>query len=149
VVPEYDRATFNPKRELRMDSATGFITLMAALSLAVERTVEVVKGFVPFLNQPSSDPKADARRGALVRVLAAVCGGFVAAGAQSQINATAHFLSYQSMGFMSYVIIGLLTCGGSAFWNHVLDILQKYKNKPEAKEVEAIVQKAIAAKAGK
>ena len=116
-----------------MESVSGFLTLMAAVSLAVERTTEIIKGFVPFLNQPSKDPTIEGIRGALVRLIAALCGGCAAYAAQSQIKASAFLLSSGSIGWWSYALIGLMACSGSAFWNHLLDILQNLKNvKPQA-----------------
>ena len=124
-------------------NATGFVTLMGGLSLAVERTVETIKGFVPFLNEPiTNDPKKDARRGAMVRLLAAIVGAFAAAGVQSQVTATAPVLSVSNIGFTSYIILGLLTSGGSAFWNHILDLLQAMKQKQAATPAPAAVPAA-------
>jgi hypothetical protein len=123
---------------------TAFITLMAALSVGVERAVETIKGFVPYLNEPISDPKKDGVRGAIVRIIAAICGGIAAAGVQSQVAATAPILSASNIGFASYVILGLLTSGGSAFWNHILDLLQKLKSPKPAPPAGA----AAAATAG-
>ena len=116
---------------------------MGGLSLAVERTVETIKGFVPFLNEPiTNDPKKDARRGAMVRLLAAIVGAFAAAGVQSQVTATAPVLSVSNIGFTSYIILGLLTSGGSAFWNHILDLLQAMKQKQAATPAPAAVPAA-------
>jgi len=129
-------------------NAAGFVTLMAALSLAVERTVETIKGFVPFLNEPiTNNPRKEAQRGALVRLLAATVGAFAAAGIQSQVSATAPVLSFSNIGVLSYVILGLLTSGGSAFWNHILDLLQAIKQKQAA--AAPVKPAAVAAGAGK
>lgn len=127
-------------------NATGFVTLMGALSLGVERAVETIKGFVPYLNQNQSDPKKDQIRGAILRIIAAICGAVAAAGVQSQIAATLPALSYEKIGIASYILLGLLSAGGSAFWNQVLDVMQAIKTKNAA---PATQPNAAAAKAGK
>lgn len=133
-------------------SPTGFVTLMGALSLGVERTVETIKGIVPYLNQANPDPKKDQMRGVILRIIAIICGAVASAGVQSQVVATASILSYDKIGFVSYILIGLLTAGGSAFWNQVLDVLQTMKTKGAAAGAQGGTQTgapAIAAKAGK
>jgi hypothetical protein len=111
-------------------NATGFVTLMGALSLGVERTVETIKGIVPYLQtKPNPDPKKDEIRAVVLRIIAIICGAFAAMGVQSQVTATAPVLSYENIHFLSYILIGLLTAGGSAFWNQVLDVLQTMKTK--------------------
>lgn len=128
-------------------NATGFITLMGALSLGVERAVETIKGFVPYLNQDQSDPKKDQIRGAILRIIAAICGAVAAAGVQSQVAATLPALSADKIGFASYIILGLLSAGGSAFWNQVLDVMQAIKTKGAAPATQPAA--AAAAQAGK
>lgn len=128
-------------------NATGFVTLMGALSLGVERAVETVKGFVPYLNQKQSDPKKDEIRGAVLRIIAAICGAIAAAGVQSQVAATLPALSADKIGFASYILLGLLSAGGSAFWNQVLDVMQAIKSKSAA--AATTQPAAAAAKSGK
>ena len=127
-------------------NATGFVTLMGALSLGVERTVETIKGIVPYLNQTNPDPKKDETRAVVLRIIAIVCGALAAVGVQSQVTATVPVLSYENIHFLSYLLIGLLTASGSAFWNQVLDTMQAFKTKSAAPATQPA---AAAAKAGK
>ena len=60
--------------------------------------------------------------------------------------------------WMSWAVTGLLVCGGSAFWNHILDILQATKVQKEqaaygtspaaAAELPQVVVAAVPAPAG-
>ena len=124
-------------------NVTQFAMLMAALSLGVERAVETLKGLVPALGTPIVAPanasdadkaaakKKDEIRGAVVRLIAIAFGIGAAVAAQTQITSTAPFLA--GLGTLGYVIVGLLTSGGSTFWNHIIDILGALKTQQENK----------------
>jgi hypothetical protein len=124
-------------------NVTQFAMLMAALSLGVERAVETLKGLVPVLGTPIVAPanasdadkaaakKKDELRGAVVRLIAIAFGIGAAIAAKTQIVSTAPFLT--DLGSLGYVIVGLLTSGGSAFWNHIIDILGALKTQQENK----------------
>lgn len=118
-------------------NVTQFATLMAALSLGVERAVETIKGLVPVLGvqivapanasdaEKAAAKKKDEIRGAVVRLIAIACGTGAAYAAKAQIIATAPLLA--GLGALGYVLVGLFTSGGSAFWNHIIDILGALK----------------------
>jgi len=118
-------------------NVTQFVMLMAALSLGVERAVETIKGLVPVLGMAIVAPanasdaekaaakKKDEIRGAVVRLIAIACGTGAAVAAKAQIISTAPFLA--DLGALGYVLVGLFTSGGSAFWNHIIDILGALK----------------------
>ena len=111
---------------MSMADLTQFVTLLAAMSVAVERAVEVVKGFItPVLNKMS-----DHTRGAVLQVIAVVCGAIAAYMAKSQLVGDAIAGKIVNAQF-GYVLIGLLTAGGSAFWNHVLDMIGALKSQKE------------------
>jgi len=109
-----------------MNNLTAFVTLMAAISVASERVIEILKGIIPLLGKDTHGYGEDVRR-AITQVLAGVVGAGVAYLGQSEIASTVPALSYASMGRASYLIIGLLASGGSGLWNHVLDIVQAMK----------------------
>jgi hypothetical protein len=131
---------------LQAINVTQFVMLMAGLSLGVERAVETIKGIVPPLGQSiqpppnaTDDQKAKARkqdeiRGAIVRLIAIACGAVAAYAAKGQLETSAPFIA--NLHSLGYVIVGLLTAGGSAFWNQVLDLLTALKTQQETKTAQ-------------
>lgn len=111
-----------------MDHLTTFVAAMVALSAGVERIVEMLKGMFPWLAN-----SANPRRPLVLQVLATVAGGSVAA-----IVGPNQFLWFldktnNSVSLVgSSVLLGLMACGGSAFWNHVLDIVGAIKTTKES-----------------
>jgi hypothetical protein len=116
-----------------MNDFTILVTLLATLSVAVERAVEIFKGFVPYLNQTLNPGSAENRRRALLQVIAVIFGTIASYLAKGQIQAigAARWLTDQSLHYAGYVIVGCLTAGGSAFWNHILDIIGALKTQQE------------------
>jgi hypothetical protein len=118
---------------------------MAALSVAVERVVEIVKQMcgtwplVGLLFTPQTSKGRENVRCACIYLLSGTIGGVVAAntsiGAQLLPGANRYFAD---------VISGALASGGSAFWNHALDLLQAAKVAKE-QSAAALVAANIAA----
>lgn len=112
--------------------ASTFLATMVALSVAVERIVEILKqtlGSLPvfrLLFMPRATPAAENLRCACVHLLSATIGGLVAGFSGIDILPTPHHNRY-----LSYAVAGLLSSGGSAFWNHALDIIQATKVQKE------------------
>lgn len=101
-----------------MNQITVFLMQMVGLSVAAERVTETIKQWIcPILGKWLSAQAVSA----VVQLVAVASGIFVAA--LSQLNP----LSLKGAGWVNWVITGLLTCGGSAFWNHLLDIVQATK----------------------
>jgi hypothetical protein len=110
---------------------------MLAISIAAERMVEILKGWLPnsWLFKPSSNQTQEAHRCAWVHVLAAVCGFAVAATGNVDIFQIIHVASWTPSGGIedalyktaSWSITGLLASGGSAFWNQALDLIKATK----------------------
>jgi len=76
------------QKERDMDAAklTAIITLILALSVASERLVEIIKGFIPVLDKTNtSDEKAEARRRSYLQILAVLSGILTAFLAQDYI----------------------------------------------------------------
>jgi len=109
-----------------MNSLTEFVTLMGAISVAVERVIEILKGLVPSLAKARKG-NAEGIRRAVMQILAGIVGALIAYVAQFEISSTMPALSAEKIGWVGYVIVGLLASGGSALWNHVLDIVQAMK----------------------
>jgi hypothetical protein len=138
-----------------MTSLTTFITIAIALSVAAERVVEIVKGLLPnfWLFQSGATPTSEYRRVALIHCFSGICGG--AAAALSKIDLLT-YLQSPSIGSTAppapegllhatgaFVIAGLLTSAGSAFWNHVFDIVKATKVQQESAAIIAAGTKPV------
>lgn len=123
-----------------MDAAklTAIVTLILALSVASERLVEIIKGFIPVLDKTNTlDGKAEARRRSYLQILAVLSGILTAFLAQDYIPKEIA----DSMKGWSIFGLGLLASGGSGFWNSVLTYVTKVK---DIKTVEADAKKKAA-----
>ncbi len=107
----------------------GFAALMASLSIAVERVVEIIKGAVPPLAKPWT--KYDVARRAILQMLAAGVGTFAASQVPDQIKSAMTDGRGDQLRWQGYALIGLIVSGGAGVWNHVLDILGALKTKEE------------------
>ena len=111
---------------------TSLVTLFVTLSVAVERVIEILKGIVPVLVTPRPTERGEYRRGAVMHMLSAAIGGFISWG--GHIDLFKRVTGDPSGGaslVIVYVILGFLASGGSAFWNHILDIVKASKIKNE------------------
>ena len=114
-----------------MNNLTTLVTLMTAISIAVERVVEIIKGVAPPLSKPWRG-NWELFRFAILHVLAAFAGAAIAYGAHDQIAAALPMLSFANHVGTGYVVVGLMASGGSAMWNHALHIVQAMKIKQQA-----------------
>jgi hypothetical protein len=110
------------------------VTLIIALSVATERLVEIVKGMNQWLDQEkTADPKAEGRRRAALQLLA-VIGGII-------ISALAWPITKQivpsDQPWLVAIALGLLSSGGSGFWNSILGYVTNLKDLREA-DVERV-----------
>jgi hypothetical protein len=118
-----------------MESLSTAVALLIALSVASERLVEIVKGWIPYLNRkfevtPKRTPKnkkeyfeSEGVRKAIIQLMA-VAAALLARPAIVKVlpawDSTSHFLA-----------LGLLSSGGSGFWNSIQNsVLQMKTNKP-------------------
>jgi O-antigen/teichoic acid export membrane protein len=101
-----------------------FVTLMIGLSIATERLVEIVKGFVGFLGTEQADADAERRRKALLQILAVAAGIFTAWSAADYVpdDIAKPTESWKIIG------LGLLASGGSGFWNSIATYFLKVKD---------------------
>jgi hypothetical protein len=125
-----------------MDEIAKAFTLVAAVSVAVERVTEIVKQMIPALAQEKTDKNAENRRRATLQILAGAIGTLVAW--QGDLHLASH------TGWTAYGLIGAMSSGGSAFWNNALDAIRaaKISKQSEAavKEVRAEETVAVAKK---
>lgn len=122
---------------------TSFVSLMLAISIAAERMVEILKGWLPdtWLFKPNSNSIEESRRCAAIHVLACLCGMAIAAAGNIDIFKSVAIQGWQhttDLGFglyraASWSITGMLASGGSAFWNHALDLIKATKVQQEQK----------------
>ena len=126
------------EKEEKMDSAklTAIVTLILALSVASERLVEIIKGFIPALDKPNTtDEKAESRRKSYLQILAVIAGIVTAYLAQDYVPKE---IADSTKGW-SIFGLGLLASGGSGFWNSILTYVTKVK---DIKKIEADDKKA-------
>lgn len=116
---------------MNLTPLTSFFTLMVAISMSVERVVEIIKGIVPALSKTWTGDK-EYLRYAILQILSTVTGAGVAYAAQSQIASQVQMLDFKDHAYIGYAVIGLMASGGSAMWNHALDIVQAAKIKQVA-----------------
>lgn len=109
---------------------TLFLTQMVGLSVATERVTETTKQWLgPTLNSLSV-----ARYAAAIQTIAIIGGMLVTALSglnPLNIPLAKPFDWFNKADWLSWVISGILVSGGSAFWNHLLDIMQATKVQKE------------------
>ncbi|MFN0181169.1 MAG: hypothetical protein ACKVZ0_20375 [Gemmatimonadales bacterium] len=92
------------------------ITLIIALSIATERFVEIIKSWLPSLDQSRETAALEGKRRAKLQLLAAVGGiliSYLAWPVSSQVITS-------GPGSLTIIALGLLASGGSGFWNALL-----------------------------
>jgi hypothetical protein len=103
---------------------TAIMSLLIALSIAAERLVEIVRGFIPALNTPRADAKWEGRRRAGLQLIAVGAGVLTAWLARGAIPTE---LVDVTSGW-SVLALRLLASGGSGFWNAILTYFLKVKD---------------------
>jgi hypothetical protein len=113
-----------------LGALTVFVTQMIGLSVASERVTETIKQWV----SPALSRLSPARNAALVQTLAMISGMAVVALSGLNPLTVPKFEAFswtKPADWLSWLIGGVLVSGGSAFWNHILDILQATKVRKE------------------
>jgi hypothetical protein len=132
-----------------MNSLTQFICSMLALSIGVERIVEILKELIyPLRDDPNQNVsgKLATRRRVTLQILATIAGTITAL-----IIDPHNFISSLPTGeglgsvarWTSSLLIGLMASGGSAFWNHALDIIAAVKSVKEQRTVHPTLQPSL------
>ncbi len=100
------------------------IATLIALSVASERLVEIIKGFIPALDQKSDDQKKESRRKAYLHILAVLAG--IATAFLSR-KALQTYIPKEWDSTVGVLALGLLASGGSSFWNSILGYVNEVK----------------------
>jgi drug/metabolite transporter (DMT)-like permease len=107
------------------NGASGILTTMAGLSVAAERVTETIK---QWLFPVAGTKLSAARYAALMQFIAIVSGVLVVAVSgvnPLEIHLHGNGSQWTDGGYWANLLItGILVSGGSAFWNHLLDILK-------------------------
>ena len=104
---------------------TTFLTAMVGLSVATERVTDTIKQWIWGDGTPNPKTKPGG-----VQFIAILSGIFVSvlSGLNPLNVSNFHAYDWKSASTWSVCIVtGILASGGSAFWNHLLDILQAAK----------------------
>ena len=115
------------------------IGLLAALSIASERLVEIIKGVVPYLNTAKPDPKAEGIRKTILQCLAVVAGIGTTLCARVTGSIPDGSLPPGWNTPVGIFTVGLLVSGGSGLWNAILSYVFQVK---ELKKNEVNSQKS-------
>lgn len=110
---------------LTATNLTAVVTLILALSVASERLVEIIKGWIPSLDKENIDPVKEGRRRSILQGLAVLSGIATALLAHKYILTTG---IVKSGDMLSLIGLGLLASGGSGFWNSILTYVTKLKD---------------------
>lgn len=116
---------------MSMEQIASAITVILAVSVAVERVTEILKQIIPGFAEEKANPAAENRRRASLQVLAGAIGTVVAWQGNLQIAS--------QTGVPAYLLIGAMSSGGSAFWNNVLDAVRATKISRQAQADEKVV----------
>jgi hypothetical protein len=130
---------------MNLNNVSSIVALLGALSVASERLVEIIKGFIPFLNKENPDAKLEGYRQATLHVLA-VIAGLVTAYLASTTDA---IKSVMPDAGLAWIVLGLLASGGSGFWNSIQTYVNKAKDvktaEAEGKKIDTQAKKAALA----
>jgi hypothetical protein len=120
-------ATFE---EESMDTTglTAIVGLLVALSVASERLVEIIKGFIPPLTGKSTVQWQEGVRRASNQLIAVGAGILTAYLASPAIPEEV----FPATRGATVIALGLLASGGSGFWNAVLSYVLQVKDIKEA-----------------
>ena len=113
-----------------MNGLSELVGFIISLSIASERLVEIIKGFIPALNQTDPNPKREGIRRSLIQMLAVGSGILTAFMAKDYLPSEISKLSSN----WNILGLGLLASGGSGFWNSILTYVTKVK---DIKTIEA------------
>jgi hypothetical protein len=125
-----------------LDAAIAVVGVVAMLSVAAERLVEIIKGLVPWLNTARTAPDEEGQRRSALHILSVVCGVLTAWLAkdvmQPTLGGAVGAEVIRSVWF--YLGLGVLASGGSSMWNSILTYLLSVKDlkRTEARNAAAI-----------
>jgi hypothetical protein len=131
-----------------LDTFIQVVGVLLTLSVASERLVEVLKGYLPWLGQTRTGERDDARRRSHLLVATTVVNLCTTWLAWPMIVQTPAIAKIDS--FLTMIGFALLASGGSSMWNSVLSYLVGMKDikKSEAKVAKLEMAEATARFAG-
>ena len=118
---------------MEVDTLATLATLLGALSVASERLVEIIKGFVPWLDAKKDEVRAEGRRRLVLHglaIVAGICTAFLARDAMGGVLPETLVVSEAgkpTVSLLGTVGFGVLASGGSGLWNSVLGYANKVK----------------------
>jgi hypothetical protein len=112
------------RRNVMLETVVG---LLAALSIASERLVEIIKGLVPALNNQNTNSKKEALRKAALQFLAVIAGIATTVLAYKSGSLPEGSLPSGWNTPIGILAVGLLASGGSGLWNATLGYLLQVK----------------------
>ena len=127
-----------------LDEISKMMAVLAVLSMGAESVVEIIKNMFPkYLNQ-QDDPVKEGRRKALLKLLALAAGTTIAYASKVQLEQllTVVFKGGE-IDFTKCLVLGLLSTGGSGFWNQGLSIVEEIKKQRKllTQQIETAQQK--------
>jgi len=128
-----------------LNDLSSFVASMVALSIGVERVVEIFKNlWAPLRTDPPPDRDPKGEKAALRRlslhVISTATGAVIVKLIDPHTILPTLVSGTDSQTAWAWsIFIGLISSGGSAFWNHALDIIGAVKSTKEsvAKELNA------------
>ena len=121
-----------------IDSLSATITMLIALSMATERGVEIVKSLIPWLDQVRTNRVEEGRRRAAVQFLAVVFGILITYMTWPVVAQVVKPGAAPGRDGSTILAIGLLSSGGSAFWNSILGYVLNVKVLKDAEARSAV-----------
>ena len=122
-----------------LSKTTEIVTLLAALSMASERLVEIIKGYFPSLNTAFENPDEEGKRRVKIQIIGVIAGILTAALSAGLLPETLYRPGNHEV--MSIILVGLMVSGGSGFWNSILTYTAKIK---DVKAAQAKTEKEAA-----
>lgn len=116
-----------------MATLSALLSVIIAVSLASERVIELLKKWFPNVGKARPDATQESRRQGMIQLLSAVMGTIIAWLSHNQLAAMLPESLGHYMGWPTYIAIGLMSSGGSGFWNSILDVIRAIKIDREAK----------------
>ncbi len=107
-----------------MDELSTTVGIILALSIASERLVEIIKGYIPWLDHKRVNVKEEGKRRSAVQILAVVSGIVTAFMAKDYLPVVV----VEQTNVLNIIGLGLLASGGSGFWNSILTYVTKVKD---------------------
>jgi len=105
-----------------------FFTVMTALSMATQGTVEIIKKNICYLNAHKIDPRREARRQGAVVLLSCTVGTVLAVISGVSIPNISLGDALLPEKYTMPILVGLLASFGGPLFNEVLNILRKHRN---------------------